>query len=465
MTNDLTHKQIPADAIAAVATANGKGGVGIIRISGPAVADVMQRMFGKRLTARQAYYSAFKNLDTQAVVDTGIAIYFAAPNSYTGEDVLELQGHGGPVVLNILLKQILTLENIRLAEPGEFTLRAFLNNKMDLTQAEAVADLINSASEQAAIAASNSLSGGFSAAVSALLAKLTYVRIYLEAALDFPDEEIDFIADKELQTRISALTEELAQIKQQVRQGRLLKEGLTLVILGQPNAGKSSLLNQLTQQASAIVTDIAGTTRDVLREHIHIDGLPLHIVDTAGLRESADIIEQEGVKRAWQEVARADRVLLLIDNQQGLTAFEEKIIAQIRQQHQHLPIDYLFNKIDINQAPAKIENQCGGEFTATKIYLSAKTGAGIDLLKKHLKESVAYQQSNESVFIARQRHTDALAAIEKHIHAAVAQFNSGFGELAAEELRLAQQQLASITGEFHSDDLLGEIFAGFCIGK
>ncbi len=453
------------DTIAAIASAPGKGGVGIIRISGRETKKIADILFQKTLQARHAYYLPFKTLDKSNILDKGIALYFSAPNSYTGEDVLELQGHGGPVVLNLLLKEILSIDQvkIRLAEPGEFTLRAYLNDKMDLAQAEAVADLIDSSSEQAAKAAARSLAGSFSEAVYQLLDKLTYVRIYLEAALDFPEEEIDFLADTELQQRIKQLETELANIKNNVRQGQLIKEGMTVVILGQPNAGKSSLLNQLTGNQTAIVTDIAGTTRDVLREHIHIDGLPLHIIDTAGLRETSDTIEQEGVKRAWQEVEKADRVLLLIDKDLGFSEAEQKIIKQLRgEEKDHaIPIDFIYNKIDLHNEKAFIKQKSHG----AEIGLSALTGEGINLLSEHLKQSMGFEQSTETQFTARQRHMDALLNIEKHIAIAVKQFENNAAELSAEELRLAQEQLASITGEFHSDDLLGEIFSGFCIGK
>lgn len=458
-------KYSSSDTIAAIATASGKGGVGIIRISGSQSKKVSQQLFQKALEARHAYYLPFKTADRKTILDKGIAIYYAAPNSYTGEDVLELQGHGGPVVLNLLLKEILSLKDcsIRLAEPGEFTLRAYLNDKMDLAQAEAVADLIDSSSEQAAKAAALSLAGRFSEAVYQLLDKLTYVRIYLEAALDFPEEEIDFLADKELQQRINNLQTELALIKNNVRQGQLIKEGMTVVILGQPNAGKSSLLNQLTGNQTAIVTDIAGTTRDVLRGHIHIDGLPLHIIDTAGLRETTDAIEQEGVKRAWQEVEKADRVLLLIDKDIGFSEADQKIIKQLRgdAQDNPIPIDFIYNKIDLQKETAFIEQKKHG----VEIGLSAKTGEGVELLAEHLKQSMGFEQTAENQFTARQRHMDALIKIEQHIDIAIQQFKNNAAELSAEELRLAQEQLASITGEFHSDDLLGEIFAGFCIGK
>lgn len=446
------------DTIAAIATATGKGGVGIIRISGQNIVAVSNALFSKTLTPRHAYYLDFQNLDKTALIDQGIAIYYQGPNSYTGEDVIELQGHGGVAVLNLLLKEILKIEGVRLAQPGEFTLRAFLNNKIDLAQAEAIADIIESSSEQAVKAAANSLSGEFSNLIQQLLTKLIDARLYLEAALDFPEEEIDFLADKALQDKIQNLQNQLSLITQQARQGKLLKEGLSVVILGQPNAGKSSLLNKLTGEASAIVTDIAGTTRDVLREHIHIDGLPLHIIDTAGLRTSGDSIEQEGIKRAWQEVEKADRVLLLVDANKGITEFEQNILQQINAKK---PVDIIFNKIDLGEQDAKVLDI----ESKIEIYLSAKTGEGINLLREHLKQSIGFKQTSEGQFIARQRHIDALSKIDTHIKIAIQQFENRVGELAAEELRLAQQQLSTITGEFHSDDLLGEIFAGFCIGK
>ncbi len=451
-----------ADTIAAIATPPGKGGIGIVRVSGDAVPQLIQQLFGQALKPRQAELLPFKD-KAGHIIDRGIVLYFSAPHSYTGEHVLELQGHGGPVVLDMLLQNILS-QGVRLAKAGEFTERAFLNEKMDLAQAEAVIDLIESSSTQAALAAARSLEGNFSKTINALLDRLIQLRLYIEAALDFPEEEIDFLSDQQLHQRLADLHTDLDNVFHSVKQGRLLKEGLNVVILGQPNAGKSSLLNQLAGKNSAIVTDIAGTTRDVLREHIHIDGMPLHIIDTAGLRESPDVIEQEGVKRAWQEVEHADRVLLLVDVDKGWSTFEEQVLDSVPQ---NSVVDIIYNKIDsLHQAPY-IEKKTphSASHSGVNIGLSAKTGEGLALLTEHLKQSVGFEQTGENQFSARRRHVLILEALREHSQNAKRQLQQGAGELAAEELRLAQDKLASITGEFSSDDLLGEIFSSFCIGK
>lgn len=444
------------DTIAAIATPPGKGGIGIVRVSGPRVPEIMKALFHKTLLPRHAELLPFKNAEGE-ILDRGIALFFESPHSYTGEDVLELQGHGGPVVLNLLLQRILEL-GVRRAGPGEFTERAFINDKMDLAQAEAVIDLIESSSEQGVKAAARSLEGEFSKAVQQLLGDLIQIRMYIEAALDFPEEEIDFLSDKQLHENVKALQEDIENVLATARQGRLLKEGLNVVILGRPNAGKSSLLNRLAGRDSAIVTEIAGTTRDVLREHIHIDGLPLHIIDTAGLRESGDLIEQEGVRRAWDEVGKADRVLLLVDKRQEFGPEEEKTLKRIPAA---LPVDIIHNKLDLTGDKPFIKNASRGVL----IGLSVKTGEGFQLLTDHLKQSVGFEQTAENQYTARRRHIEAMKRVKKHIEQAHQQLVEGAGELAAEEMRLGQEALSEITGKFGSDDLLGEIFSSFCIGK
>lgn len=445
-----------SDTIAAIATPPGKGGIGIVRVSGPLVPRIMRTLFHKTLPPRRAELLPFKNAEGE-VLDRGIALFFEAPHSYTGEDVLELQGHGGPVVLNLLLQHILEL-GVRRARPGEFTERAFLNDKMDLAQAEAVIDLIESSSEQGVKAAARSLEGAFSKAVQQLLGSLVQIRMYVESALDFPEEEIDFLSDEQLHENMGVLREDIDQVLSTARQGRLLKEGLNVVILGRPNAGKSSLLNRLAGRDSAIVTEIAGTTRDVLREHIHLDGLPLHIIDTAGLRESGDLIEQEGVRRAWDEVGKADRVLLLIDQRIGLGPEEERILARIPAA---LSVDILHNKLDLTHEEPFIKQTSRGAV----IGLSVKTGEGFPLLTGHLKQSVGFEQTAENQYTARRRHIEAIKQVKNHVELAHQRLLDGAGELAAEEMRLGQEALSQITGEFSSDDLLGEIFSNFCIGK
>jgi tRNA modification GTPase len=446
-----------ADTIAAIATPPGKGGIGIVRISGPAVPALIERYFERPLLPRQAELRSFRDRDG-VLLDRGIAVFFEAPHSYTGEHVLELQAHGGPVVLSLLLKCMLEL-GARAARPGEFTERAFLNDKMDLAQAEAVIDLIDSSSEQAARAAARSLQGAFSQTVEQLRDRLIRLRMHIEAALDFPEEEIDFLADTELAARMQELQQQLGDVRGSLRVGRLLKDGLNVLILGRPNAGKSSLLNRLAGREAAIVTEIAGTTRDVLREHIHIDGVPLHIIDTAGLRDSMDPVEREGVKRAWAEVGQADHVLLIVDDRIGISIEEEKIIHALPPEK---PFDLIRNKIDLSGRPPFVD---AGHSRHKTIGLSARTGAGIELLLAHLKETIGGGQTLETAVTARQRHVECIGRVEHHVMLAAGQLQVGNGELAAEELKLAQQALNAITGEFHSDDLLGEIFSSFCIGK
>jgi tRNA modification GTPase len=444
------------DTIAAIATPPGKGGVGIVRVSGPKCVEIADKILGKCPNIRKAEYLSFKSASNE-IIDTGIAIYFQKPHSFTGEDVLELQAHGGPVVLDMLLKRVLGL-GVRMARAGEFTEQAFLNDKMDLAQAEAVADLIEADSEDAAKAAVRSLQGEFSRTVHDLVEKIIELRLYVEAALDFPEEEIDFISDGIVSAKLLMIEQSLISVFKSARQGCLLREGMTLVIAGRPNAGKSSLLNKLAGKESAIVTDIPGTTRDVLREHIQIDGLPLHLIDTAGLRESDDPIEQEGVRRAWLEIEKADQILLLVDDEHSAEdhlAIEAKLPADIG-------VTRIYNKIDISGRKAGlVETQ-----QEVDIALSAKTGEGLDLLKEHLKKCIGYEQSTEGHFMARRRHLDALNLAEEHLK--LARYNLeelAAGELLAEELRVMQEALNEITGEFTSDDLLGRIFSSFCIGK
>ncbi len=444
------------DTIAAQATPPGRGGVGIVRISGPKAVDCAAVILGHCPRPRHAEYLPFNDTSGE-VVDEGLALYFPGPNSFTGEDVLELQGHGGPVVMDRLLAIVQQL-GVRLARPGEFSERAFLNGKLDLAQAEAIADLIDASSEQAARSALRSLRGEFSQRVHELVDRLTELRMYVESAIDFPEEEIDFLADGEVQRRLDAIRASLSSVQAAAQQGSLLKEGMTVVLAGLPNAGKSSLLNALAGQESAIVTDIAGTTRDVLREQINLDGMPLHIIDTAGLRESTDAVEQEGIRRAWREIEQADRLLLLVDDGRGVTEEERAILERLPH---GLRMTVIRNKCDLSGRPAAMEE---GEL-GTEIRLSAKSGEGLDLLRKHLEQSMGYQGTGEGSFMARRRHLDALARAEANLLNGDQLLQQGAGELLAEELRLAQHALGEITGEVSSDDLLGRIFASFCIGK
>jgi tRNA modification GTPase len=450
------------DTIAAQATAPGRGGVGIIRISGPKAKALSEQLTKKNLKPRYAHYGPFYDLEgTQ--IDEGIALFFPGPNSFTGEDVLELQGHGGPVILDMLLSTIVSA-GVRMANPGEFSERAFLNDKMDLTQAEAIADLIDSASEQAAKCALRSLQGEFSKRVNGLVESLIQLRIYVEAAIDFPEEEIDFLADGKVEGDLRTIQQSLWDVQAEANQGALMREGMTVVIAGRPNAGKSSLLNALSGKDSAIVTSIAGTTRDVLREHIHIDGMPLHIIDTAGLRESPDEVEQIGIQRAWQEIENADRILLMVDSTETESDDPEQIWPElVHQLPTHIPITIIRNKIDQVSEQAALNQNAQQQ---TVIRLSAKEQQGIELLREHLKQSMGFQSTTEGGFIARRRHLDALeraaAAIEKGLDQLVLM---GAGELLAEDLKDAQNHLSEITGEFTPDDLLGRIFSSFCIGK
>ncbi|TKB51890.1 tRNA uridine-5-carboxymethylaminomethyl(34) synthesis GTPase MnmE [Ferrimonas aestuarii] len=452
----------PTDTIVAQATATGRGGVGIVRISGPNVEAIAKQLLPRVPKVRYADYLPFMDSDGQQL-DQGIALLFKAPNSFTGEDVLELQGHGGPVVLDMLQRAIINTGLARTAKPGEFSERAFLNDKMDLAQAEAIADLIEASSEQAARSALKSMQGEFSKEVMDLVEKLTVLRIYVEAAIDFPDEEVDFLSDGKIDADLRQVQDQLATVRASARQGALMREGMKVVIAGRPNAGKSSLLNALAGRESAIVTDIAGTTRDVLREHIHIDGMPLHIIDTAGLREASDEVERIGIERAWEEIEQADRVLLMIDSTETNEIDPMQIWPEFMARlPKEMGLTIIRNKVDLTGEDQLTEDD--HQFPLFK--LSAKTGDGMEALRHHLKACMGYQGSGEGGFMARGRHLEALAAADAHLVMGREQLEVfQAGELLAEELRMAQQALTEITGEFSSDDLLGRIFSSFCIGK
>ncbi|MDO6687894.1 MULTISPECIES: tRNA uridine-5-carboxymethylaminomethyl(34) synthesis GTPase MnmE [unclassified Agarivorans] len=450
------------DTIVAQATAPGRGGVGIIRVSGPLSQQVAEKLLGKCPAPRYADYLAFKNLQGDTL-DQGIALYFKGPNSFTGEDVLELQGHGGPVVIDMLIREISQIDGLRMARPGEFSERAFLNDKLDLAQAEAIADLIEATSEQAAKSALQSLQGEFSNKIHSLVENVTRLRIYVEAAIDFPEEEIDFLSDGKVQTDLHAIINELSTVQAQARQGSLLREGMRVVIAGRPNAGKSSLLNALAGKQAAIVTDIAGTTRDVLREHIHIDGMPLHIIDTAGLREDADVVEQIGIERAWEEINNADRVLFMVDGTTTEELDPVKIWPEfVAKLPTNIGMTVVRNKADVTGENLDVVMDHGHP-----VYkLSAKTELGLIELKDHLKECMGFQGNMEGGFMARRRHLNAIELASEHLDNGKTQLEVyQAGELLAEELRLVQQHLSEITGEFSSDDLLSRIFTSFCIGK
>ncbi len=448
---------LQTDTIAAVATPPGRGGVGIIRISGPNVREIAAAVLGRCPPLREATYLPFCDSD-RTTIDQGIAIFFKAPFSFTGEDVLELQGHGGPVVLDLLLARVVKL-GARLAQPGEFSQRAFLNDKLDLAQAEAIADLIDSSTVEAARSALRSLQGEFSAHIQTLVESLIRLRIYVEAAIDFPEEEVDFLADTIIVEQLQAIIVNLKNILAQAQQGCLLREGMNVVIAGQPNVGKSSLLNRLAQRELAIVTDIAGTTRDTLRHELSIDGLPIHIIDTAGLRESSDTVEQIGIQRAWHEIQQADQILLLVNDISGITAEDQKIIDRLPA---NIAVTVIRNKIDLSESSAGSSDGPLGK----EISLSAKTGCGFELLIQHLKESVGYRHVGEGSFTARRRHVDALQrGLDLVLQGEQQLLLHRAGELLAEDLRHAQECLSEITGEFSSDDLLGRIFSSFCIGK
>jgi tRNA modification GTPase len=450
------------DTIVAQATAPGKGGVGIIRVSGKLAQTVAEHVLGKCPKPRYADYLSFNTLLGEEL-DRGIALYFQGPNSFTGEDVLELQGHGGPVIIDMLLREITQIEGVRLANPGEFSERAFLNDKMDLTQAEAIADLINANSEQAVKSALHSLQGQFSKHIDMLVEQVIHLRMYVEAAIDFPDEEIDFLSDGKVSNDLNAIIEQLDQVTAKAKQGAIMREGMRVVIAGRPNAGKSSLLNALAGRDAAIVTDIAGTTRDVLREHIDIDGMPLHIIDTAGLRDSPDRVEQIGIERAWQEIEQADRVLFMVDSTETNETDPTKIWPDFAQKlPADLGISVIRNKADLSNEAIGINES----FTTPVLNVSANKGEGIELIKAHLKQIMGFQGANEGSFMARRRHLDALDSASQHLQTGKEQLEMHIaGEILAEELRLTQQYLNEITGEFSSDDLLGKIFSSFCIGK
>ncbi len=440
------------ETIVALATPSGRGGVAMVRISGPHVLAIAKQILDDIPQPRFAFFTTFNDQDGLAI-DEGIALYFKAPHSFTGEDVLELHCHGGPAVIERLIKRVLSL-NARLARPGEFSERAFLNDKIDLIQAEAIADLIDASSESAARSAVRSLQGEFSKKINALVESIIKLRMYVEAAIDFVEEEIDFLADKQINTQLNSIIDQLILTQASAKQGALLRDGLTAVIAGKPNVGKSSLLNQLSGKESAIVTDIAGTTRDLLREYIHIDGMPIHIIDTAGLRESNDLVEQEGIRRAHAEIVKADLVLFVVDATEELP----NLASVLKDIPPNATVVTIRNKIDLLQEEANLQGNC--------ISLSAKKGIGIELLKNHIKTIAGYQITQESVFSARQRHLDALDRAKKYLFDGKEQLeNHKAGELLAEDLRQAQLALNEITGEFTHDDLLGRIFSSFCIGK
>lgn len=447
------------DTIVAPATPPGRGGIGIVRVSGPKVPELTAVLLGGDLPpARVARFERF--LDARGEpIDAGLVLFFPAPHSYTGEHVLELQGHGGPAVLEAIVARVVEL-GARRAQPGEFTLRAFLNDKVDLAQAEAIADLIDAGSREAAAAAMRSLQGEFSAMVHGLTEAVIDVRTHVEAAIDFPEEEIDFLADRHLHERFHALVDHFSAIEQSARQGALLREGMTVVIAGRPNAGKSSLLNRLAGYEAAIVTPIAGTTRDVLRERIDIDGMPLHVLDTAGLRDSTDLVEAEGIRRAHEQMQRADRVLFVIDllDDPDAVAF-----VQERDRLPHdVPVTLVLNKTDLAAGIPLADTIAG----PPRIAISALDGHGIDQLRSHLKDCMGFRTVEGGTVSARRRHLHALRRARDHVEAAARQLrDSRAGELVAEELRGAQQALSEITGEFTTDDLLGRIFGSFCIGK
>jgi len=441
--------QSARDLIAAVATAPGRGGVGVVRVSGEDVSALAVAMLGRMPAPRHATFGAFLDADG-STLDEGIALYFVAPHSFTGEHVLELQGHGGPQVLNLILQRCVAL-GARLAEPGEFTRRAYLNGKLDLAQAEAVADLIDAQSVAAARSAVRSLAGAFSQRITALVDELIRLRMLVEATLDFPEEEIDFLKQADAFGRLDRLDASLQAVRAQATQGALLREGLTVVLIGQPNVGKSSLLNRLAGYEAAIVTATAGTTRDTVREAIQIEGVPLHIVDTAGLRDTDDAVEQMGIARTWAAAEKADVALLLVDAAHGVGAHEAATLARLPA----IPRLTIHNKIDVTGEAARIDGDA--------IWLSAKTGAGLELLQQKLLQSAGWQAIGEGALMARTRHLQALQRAALHL--LQARNTTAQLELFAEELRLAQLALSEITGEFSADDLLGEIFSRFCIGK
>ena len=446
------------DTIVAAATAPGRGGIGVVRVSGPKVPEIAAVILGDLPPPRRATFARF--LDArQDTIDAGLALFFPAPHSYTGEHVLELQGHGGTLVLEAIVARVVEIGGRR-AQPGEFTQRAFLNDKLDLAQAEAIADLIDAGSNAAARAAMRSLQGEFSAMIRGLTDAVIELRTYVEAAIDFPEEEVDFLADEQLVERFQSVRDHFDGVEQSARQGRLLSQGMTVVIAGRPNAGKSSLLNRLAGYEAAIVTPIPGTTRDVVRERIHIDGMPLHVLDTAGLRNGGDLVEEEGIRRAQTEMTRADRVLFVIDAAEdpGATAFQEERSRMPKD----VPVTLVFNKCDLAVGIPVADTISG----PPRITLSATSGKGMDILRAHLKACMGYQTVDSGTVSARQRHLDSLTRARRSVDEAYRQLEERrAGELVAEELRGAQQALNEIIGEFTSEDLLGRIFSSFCIGK
>jgi len=450
------------DTIVAQATAPGRGGVGIIRISGDQASEVAMALLGHIPKTRYADYCDFKDGEGE-VIDQGIALYFQGPNSFTGEDVLELQGHGGQIVLDMLIKRVMEVEGLRIAKPGEFSEQAFMNDKLDLTQAEAIADLIDATSEQAAKSALNSLQGEFSTQVHELVDQVTNLRLYVEAAIDFPDEEVDFLSDGKIAGSLYRIITKLDSVQASAKQGSIIREGMKVVIAGRPNAGKSSLLNALAGKESAIVTEIAGTTRDVLREHIHLDGMPLHIIDTAGLRDTADTVEQIGIERAWAEIETADQVLFMVDGTTTDAVDPHEIWPDfIDRLPKNLGVTVVRNKADITGEALTVTQDHGHNV----FRISAKTGLGVEELQQHLKSLMGYQSNLEGGFIARRRHLEALELATSHLMIGKEQLEVyQAGELLAEELRMTQMALSEITGKFTSDDLLGKIFSSFCIGK
>lgn len=444
-----------ADTIAAQATPPGQGGIGIIRISGPAAYNIALQLTGRKaITARKAIFSAFY-ADNHQLLDEGLLLFFPGPHSFTGEDVIECQLHGSPVMLDLVLQSIIAL-GARLARPGEFSERAFHNGKIDLAQAEAIADLIESGTQAAARMAARSLQGVFSEYIEQLVEAVIKLRMYVEAAIDFPEEEIDFLSDGKIEHDLKDIIDKLDQVMNKAKQGSLINEGMKLVIAGLPNAGKSSLLNALSGNEAAIVTDIPGTTRDVLKEQIHIDGMPVHLIDTAGIRESANVVEQEGIRRAQQQIQQADHILWVYDAVQDPfhDSFDQSTLPE------NIPVTFIRNKIDSLEEHPVFNDQ------KNEIALSAKQHSGIELLTEHLKRVMGYRGEQEGEFLARRRHLDALLKAEEHLHRALeALLTLQAGELLAEELRLVQNHLNEITGEFTNEDLLGKIFASFCIGK
>lgn len=446
----------PADTIVARATPPGRGGIAVVRISGPAVRDLASPLLGALPRPRYATLCGFRGADGEAL-DLGLALYFPAPHSFTGEDVLELHAHGGVVLADMLVARVLAL-GARLARPGEFTERAFLNDKLDLTQAEAIADLIDADSQAAARAAQRSLRGDFSAAVLALNEEVTELRSWVEAAIDFPDEDIDFLSDADLARRVEGVAASFQRLEEATRQGCLLRDGLNVVIAGRPNAGKSSLLNALAGYDAAIVTPVPGTTRDLIREQLDIDGLPIHVVDTAGLRATTDVVEAQGVSRAQAELARADHALVVLDATADDAASREALLGELPA---GLSRTLVRNKIDLTGEPSGLVPG-----TIDLVQVSALTGAGLPELRQRLRAVAGYQPAGEGSFTARRRHLDSLRSAREHFEAACRQLREQqAGELMAEELLQVQNALAEITGEFTSDDLLGRIFSSFCIGK